>query len=177
MIDPDTLAFAFIVDFPLCEWNSEVKHWEPTHHPFTAPREEDIPYLDSEPGRVRARHYDFVCNGYEISSGSIRIHNIDLQMKILGMLGYSKEESWQKFRHLLEALEFGAPPHGGVAPGIDRFMMILCNEDTIRQVMAYPKNQNAVDVMMDAPDIVSQAQLEELRLQIKPEKASLKAGN
>ena len=177
MIDPDTLAFAFIVDFPLCEWNSEVKHWEPTHHPFTAPREEDIPYLDSEPGRVRARHYDFVCNGYEISSGSIRIHNIDLQMKILGMLGYSKEESWQKFRHLLEALEFGAPPHGGVAPGIDRFMMILCNEDTIRQVMAYPKNQNAVDVMMDAPDIVSQSQLEELRLQIKPEKASLKAGN
>lgn len=170
LIDPDLLAFAFILDFPLCEWNEELKRWEPTHHPFTAPREEDIPLLDTNPGKVRARHYDFVCNGYEISSGSIRIHNADLQMKILGMLGYSREESRRRFRHLLEALEFGAPPHGGVAPGIDRLMMILCNENTIRSVMAYPKNQNAVDVMMDAPDIVSQAQLDELHLQIKQEK-------
>ncbi|MCX8126350.1 MAG: aspartate--tRNA ligase, partial [Dehalococcoidia bacterium] len=170
MLDPDLLAFAFIQGFPLFEWNEELGHWEPMHHPFTAPCEEDIPLLDTEPGKVRARHYDFVCNGYEISSGSIRIHNIDLQMKILGMLGYSKEESWQKFRHLLEALEYGAPPHGGVAPGIDRFMMILCNEDTIRNVMAYPKNQNAVDVMMNAPDVVTQSQLDELHLKIVQEK-------
>jgi aspartyl-tRNA synthetase len=164
LIDPNLLGFAFVLDFPLFEWGSESGHWEPMHHPFTAPHEADIPLLDSEPGKVRARHYDFICNGYELSSGSIRIHNREFQEKVLGILGYSHDEAWHKFRHLLEALDYGAPPHGGVAPGIDRFLMILTNEDSIRNVIAYPKNQNAVDVMMDAPDVVGEKQLAELHL-------------
>jgi aspartyl-tRNA synthetase len=164
LIDPKLLGFAFVLDFPLFEWGAESGHWEPMHHPFTAPHEADIPLLDTDPGKVRARHYDFICNGYEISSGSIRIHNREFQEKVLGILGYSHDEAWHKFRHLLEALDYGAPPHGGVAPGIDRFLMILTNEESIRNVIAYPKNQNAVDVMMDAPDIASDKQLAELHL-------------
>jgi aspartyl-tRNA synthetase len=164
LIDPTLLGFAFVLDFPLFEWGAESGHWEPMHHPFTAPNEADLHLLDNEPGKVRARHYDFICNGYEMSSGSIRIHNREFQEKVLGILGYSHDEAWHKFRHLLEALDYGAPPHGGVAPGIDRFLMILTNEESIRNVIAYPKNQNAVDVMMDAPDVVSDKQLAELHL-------------
>jgi aspartyl-tRNA synthetase len=170
LIDPNTLGFAFILDFPLFDLNTESGHWEPMHHPFTAPREEDLPLLETDPAKVRARHYDFVCNGYEVSSGSIRIHDINLQRQVLKILGYSEEQAWRQFRHLLEALEYGAPPHGGVAPGIDRFMMILTNEDTIRKVIAYPKNQGAIDVMMDAPDIVRQDQLDELHISIQQTK-------
>jgi aspartyl-tRNA synthetase len=160
------MAFAFILDFPLFDWNAETKMWDSTHHPFTAPFEEDIPLLDSDPGKVRARHYDIVCNGYELSSGSIRIHNRELQQKIFGILGYSNEEAINKFGDFLEAFEYGAPPHGGIAPGIDRFLMLLTNSKTIRDVMAFPKNQAAIDVMTDAPSYLSDKQLAELHLKV-----------
>jgi aspartyl-tRNA synthetase len=167
LIDNNLLAFLYVVDFPLLERNEEMNRWEPMHHPFTAPMEEDISLLESNPEKVRARHYDIVCNGYELSSGSIRIHNRELQERIFKLLGYSKEDAEQKFGQLLEAFEYGAPPHGGIAPGIDRLVMILAGEKTIREVIAFPKNQNAVDVMSDAPDFVSDEQLTELHLKIE----------
>jgi aspartyl-tRNA synthetase len=166
LADPKLLAFAFILDFPLFEWNEEEKRWDSMHHPFTSPYPEDVPLLDSDPGKVRARHYDFVCNGSEISSGSIRIHNRELQEKIFRILGYSKEETEAKFGGFLEALECGAPPHGGIAPGIDRLMMLLTGESNIREVIAFPKNQNAVDLMFDSPSPVPPAQLKELHLKL-----------
>jgi aspartyl-tRNA synthetase len=172
LIDKNLLAFTFVVDFPLLNWNTEAELWEPMHHPFTAPHEEDIPLLDKEPSKVRARHYDIVCNGCEISSGSIRIHNRQLQEKIFSLLGYSHEEAEKRFGQLLEAFEYGAPPHGGIAPGIDRLVMLLAGEKSIREVIAFPKNQNAVDVMSDAPSTVSKQQLDELHLRIKEGKVA-----
>jgi len=166
LADPNLLAFAFVVDFPMFEWSQELGHWEPTHHPFTAPREADMPLIDTDPGKVRARHYDIVCNGSELSSGSIRIHTPDLQRKIFRMLGYSDEEIQDRFGHMLEAFEYGAPPHGGIAPGIDRLVMILAGEDNIREVIPFPKTQSATDLLTNAPSSVPEAQLKELHLQI-----------
>jgi len=166
LCDPNLMAFVYITDFPLFEWNSERKMWDSMHHPFTAPFEADIPLLDSEPGKVRARHYDIVCNGYELSSGSIRIHNRSMQEKIFHILGYETGEIEDKFGSFLEALEYGAPPHGGVAPGIDRFVMMLTHSKSIRDVIAFPKNQAAVDLMTDAPSALSEEQLKELNLRI-----------
>jgi aspartyl-tRNA synthetase len=164
--DPNLLAFSFIVDFPLFSWNEVESRWESMHHPFTAPYEEDIPLLTKDPAKVRARHYDIVCNGVELSSGSIRINKRDLQENIFELLGYSKEKASEQFEQLLESFEYGAPPHGGIAPGIDRFIMILTGEKTIREVIAFPKNQNAVDVLFDAPSLLSEDQLKELHLQV-----------
>lgn len=166
LCDPDLMSFVFITDFPLFDWSKERKAWDSTHHPFTAPFEADIPLLDTEPGKVRARHYDIVCNGYELSSGSIRIHNRALQEKVFNTLGYGKQEVEDKFGNFLEALEYGAPPHGGIAPGIDRLLMLLTNSKTIRDVIAFPKNQAAADVMTDAPSAISDQQLKELHLKI-----------
>ena len=167
LADPNLLAFAFVVDFPMFEWSQELGHWEPVHHPFTAPREEDMPMIDTDPGKVRARHYDIVCNGSELSSGSIRIHTPELQRKIFRMLGYSDDEIQDRFGHMLEAFEYGAPPHGGIAPGIDRLVMILAGEDNIREVIPFPKTQSATDLLTNAPSSVPEAQLKELHLQIR----------
>ncbi|MBE0415313.1 MAG: aspartate--tRNA ligase [Dehalococcoidia bacterium] len=166
LADPNLLAFCWILDFPLLEWSDE-GGWEPMHHPFTAPRDEDIPLLDSAPEKVHAKHYDIVCNGCEISSGSIRIHTRELQEKIFKLLGYSEEEVRQRFGNLLEAFEYGAPPHGGIAPGIDRLVMLLAGEQTIREVIPFPKNQSATDLMFDAPSEVSEEQLKELHLKLR----------
>jgi len=166
LADPDEMVFAFIQDFPLMEWDEETDNWTFTHHPFTAPHDEDIPLLDTDPGKVRAKHYDFVCNGFELSSGSIRIHDSELQMKIFQLLGYPEEEIREQFGHLLEALSYGAPPHGGIAPGVDRFVMLLAREANIREVIAFPKTKTAADLMTNAPDHVSDKQLEELHLSV-----------
>jgi aspartyl-tRNA synthetase len=169
LADPNTFSFAFIVDFPLLLKNEETGLWEPMHHPFTAPRDEDIPLLDSAPEKVRGKHYDFVLNGYEIAGGSIRIHTSKLQKKIFSLLGYSDKEISERFGHLLEAFDYGAPPHGGVAPGIDRIVMLLAGEETIREVIAFPKNQSAMDLTFDAPSPVSEEQLKELHLRLREE--------
>ena len=139
------------------------------HHPFTTPRDEDMSLLDSAPEKVRGRHYDVVCNGYEIGGGSIRIYASSLQRKIFGLLGYRREEVDELFGHLLEAFDYGAPPHGGIALGIDRVVMLLAGERTIREVIAFPKNQSAADLTLNAPSPVTEEQLAELHLRLREE--------
>ncbi len=168
LIDPNTLSFAWIVDFPMFEWNPEEERWDAMHHPFTSPRDEDLPLLDSDPGKARAKAYDLVLNGYEVGGGSIRIHRREVQQKVFDLLGISREAAMAQFGHMLEAFEYGAPPHGGIAPGIDRIVMILADESTIREVMAFPKTQQAVDLMTNAPSPVDERQLKELHIQLRP---------
>jgi aspartyl-tRNA synthetase len=169
LADPNALSFAFIVDFPLFNWVKEENRWEPMHNPFTTPVEADLPLLDTDMKKVRGRHYDFVCNGYEIAGGSIRIHKAELQRKVFRLLGYKDETIDECFSHMLEAFEYGAPPHGGIAPGIDRIVMLLAGEETIRDVIAFPKNQSAQDLMFDSPSTVSQKQIDELHIAIREE--------
>ena len=164
------LAMAFITDFPLFEWDDASKRWTSSHHPFTAPKHEDLKLLDSDPGQVMSEAYDLVCNNYELGSGSIRIHKRQLQEKILTLLGYTHETMIDRFGHLLESLEFGAPPHGGIAPGIDRIVMVLAGENNLREVIAFPKTQNAGDPLFGSPSEIDPIQLEELGLEIKNRK-------
>jgi aspartyl-tRNA synthetase len=167
--EPKLFIFAYILDFPLLRQTEEAGQWESEHHPFTAPWDEDVPLLDTAPEKVRGKHYDLICNGYEIGGGSIRINTTETQRKVFRLLGYSDEEIDERFGHMLEAFEYGAPPHGGIALGLDRIVMLLAGEETIREVIAFPKNQSAVDLTVNAPASVTEAQLAELHLRLQDE--------
>ena len=165
-------AVVFIViivrveDFPLFEWDNNESKWDASHHAFCMPKEGYREYLYSDPGKVIAESYDLVCNGYEVASGSIRVHHRSLQEQIFRVLGYSDDQMDERFSQLLNALEYGAPPHGGIAPGIDRIAMILLGRESIRDVIAFPKTQSQIDPLFEAPSAVEAAQLDELGIRI-----------
>jgi aspartyl-tRNA synthetase len=165
----DLLAFAWVVDFPMFEWNADEARWEAKHHPFCMINPEDLGKLKTAPGEVRAAAYDLVCNGYEVASGSIRVHDRAIQQRLFQVLNYQPGEIEQRFGHLLEAFDYGAPPHGGIAPGIDRLVMLLADTENIRDVIAFPKTQRAEDLMLNAPSAVDEPQLRELHLAWRPE--------
>jgi len=166
LTDPAKVAFAWIIDFPLFEWNADENRWDPSHHLFTSPMAEDLPLLDTDPGKARGQQYDLCCNGYEVAGGSIRIHRRDIQEKIFGLIGLDVEVARERFGHMLEAFEYGTPPHGGIAPGIDRLTMLLAGEPNIREVIAFPKSQQAADLMAGAPSEVEPIQLQELHIRV-----------
>ena len=167
LLNPDAFEFLWVTDFPLLEYHEEDGRWYPMHHPFTSPMDEDVDYLESDPARVRAKAYDLVLNGSEIGGGSIRIHDQELQSRVFTRLGYTQEEAHNRFGFFLDALQYGTPPHGGIALGLDRIVAILAGESSIREVIAFPKTANAVDLMAGAPSLVDAKQLRELHLKIQ----------
>jgi len=169
LADPDVLAYCWVYEFPLLEWKNEESRWDATHNPFSGFLEEDAHFLESDPGRVRAKQYDLVGNGHELGGGSIRNHRRVDQQRVFTLMGYTAEDTNVRFGALLEALDYGAPPHGGIAMGIDRYVMVVANEDTIREVIAFPKNQRGLDLMFEAPDSVGLDQLGDLGISIEPE--------
>ncbi|PRR84793.1 Aspartate--tRNA ligase [Clostridium luticellarii] len=164
--DNNEFRFVWVTEFPLLSYNEEEKRYQAEHHPFTMPMDEDIQYLDSDPGRVRAKAYDIVLNGEELGGGSIRIHDTKLQEKMFQVIGIAQENAWDKFGYLLEAFKFGPPPHGGLAYGFDRMIMFLAKTDNIKDVIAFPKNQNAFCPLTEAPNVVDESQLKELGINI-----------
>ncbi len=168
LLDPKDFRFLWVVDFPMFEWDEEDQRWNAAHHPFTSVHDEDIEKLTSDPARCRAKSYDIVLNGTELGSGSIRIHRRDVQSKVFSALGFSDEEARRRFGFLLDGLEYGAPPHGGIALGLDRLVMILAGETSIREVIPFPKTAKGTDLMCDAPSEVPERQLKELGISIRP---------
>lgn len=166
LISQDTFACLWVIDFPLFEYDQEEKRWVSVHHPFTSPKYEDIPWLDENPGKVRAEAYDMVINGVEVGGGSVRIFNKSLQQKVFQILGLSQEESMEKFGFLLNAFQYGAPPHGGIAFGFDRLCAVFAQQDSIRDFIAFPKNNAGKDVMIDAPSPIDEKQLKELYISL-----------
>ena len=165
--DKDKFECLWIIDFPLFEWSDEEQRLMATHHPFTMPNPDDIPLLDEHPEQVRAKAYDFVCNGIEVGGGSLRIHDSKLQEKMFGILGFTEERAMAQFGFLINAFKYGAPPHAGLAFGLDRFVSIMAGLDSIRDCIAFPKNNSGRDVMLDAPSAIDQKQLDELLLDIR----------
>ncbi len=166
LADADTMHFAFITDFPLFEWSPEEKRWDASHHAFCMPKAGYEKFLKDDPGKVIAQSYDLVCNGLEMASGSIRIHDRKMQEDVFAVLGYTKDEVSERFAQILDAFEYGAPPHGGIAPGIDRLVMVLMGKESIRDVIAFPKTQSQMDPLFGAPSMVEEGQLEELHLEV-----------
>ena len=175
LTNTNTLAFAWVVDFPLFEEGMEDGHYAPSHHMFTAPKRAHIPLLDTDPSQVLSEQYDLVCNGFEVAGGSIRIHERPLQRKIMELIGFSWEEAEDQFGHMLEAFEYGAPPHGGIAPGVDRLVALMAGEPNIREVMAFPKTAQATDLMASAPSPVVQRQLDDLHIALAIKEKEKKA--
>jgi aspartyl-tRNA synthetase len=175
--DPNSYQFLWVTDFPMFEWDNEDQRWMAAHHPFTSPHDEDMDKLESDPGAVRSRAYDVVLNGTELGSGSIRIHRQDIQSRIFRAMGIQEEEAKARFGFFLEALQYGTPPHGGIALGLDRIVMIIAGADSLREVIPFPKTAKAQDLMMDAPTPVSEKQLKELGISVKaPQQAADQEG-
>jgi len=166
LLREDDFRFVWVTEFPLLEYDDEAKRYAAKHHPFTSPMDEDIDLLETDPSKVRAKAYDIILNGVEIGGGSIRIHNSQLQERMFRALGFTNEQAWERFGFLLEAFKYGAPPHGGIAYGFDRMAMLFTKSESIRDVIAFPKIQNASDPMVDAPSYVEAAQLKELKIEV-----------
>ena len=168
LADPNEFSFCWIVDFPLFEWNEEEKKWDAAHHLFSMPQERFLATMEQDPAAVKGDLYDLVLNGVELASGSIRIHDPALQQRVFAIVGISAEEAQKRFGFLLEAFQYGPPPHGGIAPGLDRLVMLMAGESTIREVIAFPKNTVGASPMDDAPSAVDDKQLEDLHLRLVP---------
>jgi aspartyl-tRNA synthetase len=167
LADPHALAFAFVTNFPMFDWDDDNQRWDSTHHPFTAPAAGCETMLDGDDlSAIPSRAYDLVCNGSELASGSIRIHQREMQEKIFAILGHTPEQVQERFGHILEAFDYGAPPHGGIAPGIDRLVAMLAGADSLREVIAFPKTQSGSDLLFGAPAPVDQTQLRDLSIRI-----------
>ena len=164
MIDNDKFNFLWVTEFPLLEWSDEENRYVAMHHPFTMPMDEDLQYIDSDPGRVRAKAYDIVLNGIELGGGSVRIFQPEVQEKMFEVLGFTKEAAYDRFGFLINAFKYGVPPHAGLAIGLDRFVMLLVKADNIREVIAFPKVKDASDLMSNAPDVVDDKQLDDLQI-------------
>jgi aspartyl-tRNA synthetase len=177
LADPDEFAFCWIYEFPLLEWDEEGNRWDATHNPFSGFYDEDRPLLDSDPGAVRARQYDLTLNGNEVGGGSIRMHRADDQRRIFEMMGHTPQAQSERFGAILQALEYGAPPHGGIAMGLDRFVMLTKDEENIREVIAFPKNQRGMDLLFEAPSPVDDEQLKDVGLTLRGDPAPTPAGS